>query len=102
MLFFYILDSWLVCEDCLSIFLIVIFDEKNRKIYFVIWLDNMVLDVLIIYKEGEVILFGKIFIGYIGFENFLGIVFLFFGFFYKEVFKIYICKLILVFLVEVY
>ncbi len=56
---FHTSDSWLVREDRLSTPLTAIFDEKNRKTYSVIRLDNMASDALTTHKEGEVILSGK-------------------------------------------
>lgn len=67
----------------------------------VCWVEY-IQDVLSIYKEGEVIFLGIILFGFIGFENLDGMVVLVFGFLYKEVLKIYICKFIFVFLVIVF
>lgn len=99
---FHTSDSWLVREDRLSTPLTAIFDEKNRKTYSVIRLDNMASDALTTHKEGEVILAGKTSIGYTGFENLSGIASLSFGFPYKEAPKTYIRKLTLAPSVEAY
>jgi hypothetical protein len=99
---FHTSDSWLVREDRLSTPLTAIFDEKNRKTYSVIRLDNMASDALTTHKEGEVILSGKTSIGYTGFENLSGIASLSFGFPYKEAPKTYIRKLTLAPSVEAY
>ncbi len=88
---FHTSDSWLVREDRLSTPLTAIFDEKNRKTYSVIRLDNMASDALTTHKEGEVILSGKTSIGYTGFENLSGIASLSFGFPYKEAPKTATC-----------